>query len=116
MRALILLTLGVAGVAWAQTTPTQTQPDMAPPGQTAPTTPPTPGATPPQSPSSPATTPGEATPARPDGSREMMGPNQMPQASSPGQTAMTDYPVCTRQMRDRCRQPDGRRIPPPAGG
>jgi hypothetical protein len=27
--------------------------------------------------------------------------------------AMTDYPVCTRAQRDNCRQPEGRRIPPP---
>lgn len=116
MRALILLTVGIAGAAWAQTTPPQTQPDMAPPGQTSPTTAPDRPMPPPAG--DPVTAPGEATPPTPQGTPTpgSMGEDQAPRTAAPGQTAMTDYPVCTRQMRDRCRQPEGRRIPPPAGG
>jgi hypothetical protein len=29
-------------------------------------------------------------------------------------TAAGEWPVCTRNLRDRCRQPEGRRVPPPA--
>jgi hypothetical protein len=111
MRSLLLATLLVAGSAWAQTAPPATQPDMAPPGQAMPTEP---GEAVPVQPAVPPA-PGEAAPAMPP-APGAVPQGQVRQARPGAETAMSDFPVCTREVRDRCRQPDGRRIPPPTRG
>lgn len=129
MRTFVLATALLAATATFAQQPPGTPPAAPPPGEGQPVTPvPTPqnqtpgmqpdrsmppttnpNPTPVPTAPGPGSTPGQmapgapmSSPAAPQGTRAM-APRQ----------AMTDYPVCSAQQRDGCRQPDGRRAPAP---
>jgi hypothetical protein len=121
--AATLLLLGTA--ALAQQAP-GTPPGAPPPGEGQPVIPaPTPqgqmpGMNPdPSAPSSanPNATPGQMPP-KPGGQSGTMGRTADSGMSGTGAAMGTpraggDYPLCTREQRDNCRQPEGRSVPAP---